>query len=88
MPLSHELLIRLRSNRVFYLPPGPADRVNGVPIPNTDESSSWGMLAPTASLRPFTFDADDGKRVEITVFKNLYAQSQPDLHGCVIRVRA
>lgn len=84
-----ELLIRLRSNRVFWCLPKP--RRPSQRGPNCKHGRKFKLADARTHGKPdgkFTFNADDGESVEITVFKNLHAQSHPDLHGCVIRVRA
>jgi hypothetical protein len=84
-----ELLIRLRSNRVFYLPANPRRSGQRGPTPKHGRKVKLNdarTLGKPSGI--FTFNAQDGERIEITVFKNLHARSHPDLHGCVIRVRA
>lgn len=84
-----QLLIRLRSNRVFYLPPNPRRPGQRGPTPKHGRKVKLNdarTLGKPAGV--FTLDTELGERIEITVFKNLHAASHPDLHGCVIRVRA
>lgn len=84
-----ELLIRLKSNRVLFQRPVP--RTPG----QRGRPSKHGRRIKLSDARTLgkpdavcTHVADDGEWVEIAVFKGVHFRSHPDLHGCVIRVRA
>jgi hypothetical protein len=84
-----QLLIRLRSNRVFYGLPNPRRPGQRGPTPKHGRKFKLGdarTLGKPAGV--FTLNTQDGEKIEIAVFKNLHPTSHPHLHGCVIRVRA
>lgn len=84
-----QLLIRLKSNRVLYHRPQPRQpRQRGRPALHGRRIKLSDAPALGKPDHTFTLVADDGGRIEIAVFKDLHVRSHPDLHGCVIRVRA
>ena len=84
-----ELLIRLRSNRVFFLP--PVEPRPGKRGPKGKHGRKFKLNDARTHGKPlaiYEVHTEDGERIEITVFINLHARSHPDLQGCIIRVRA